>query len=592
MYIRRTLTRSLDTGEHYYSHRLVRSERVAGRVRQVTLLNLGQNFAPGQEQWPGLCQRIEEILAGQAIPLVPGFDSGLEREAQRLAALLLMRQAQPPSSVRAAAPEAMEEMALLDLARARSVGVELVGLWALGELRLAEALRELSVPQRQIAAVLGLIVGRLAAVDMQGMASPCWAADRSAFAELLGVDLSVFSPPALYRARDSLLKHRAEIEAWVASRWLALCGVAGGDAVYDLRRNCPGDMGRASWLQPGDPGTRPSVTLGLVVDSSGLIRRSVSHYGGDAAGRRFKTMLDGLGAPPGALVAIDPMLASPANLAWLLSSGYHYLVVSGETAGPSDGRPADPVRPSLDPCPMPVGNVQEVRLCYRVPDLENRGETPAVRSALRLEAGLRRIAAGLVRPGGERRLDRLGERIRRLKQRSGSLAASYRITLTVAADGEHATGLTWERLAGSGPDGSPRGHCWLRSSAADWDAVRLYDAYRLLRELDSDFAAVAAVRPSDRDGEECGAVQFLVSVLACQCVRLIRSRLAAAGIDADWPVLRQTLAGQVRVTASFRRSDGRTLHARAATLAEPGQLAIYQALGIDAAAGGTQRTVI
>ncbi|GAB6044263.1 hypothetical protein JCM17961_49480 [Endothiovibrio diazotrophicus] len=44
MYIRRTRTRNTTTGEGYYTHRLVSSERVGGKVRQRTLLNLGRHF--------------------------------------------------------------------------------------------------------------------------------------------------------------------------------------------------------------------------------------------------------------------------------------------------------------------------------------------------------------------------------------------------------------------------------------------------------------------------------------------------------------------------------------------------------------------
>lgn len=67
-------------GERYFTYRLVPSERVAGQVRQVTLLNLGRHFAVGQAHWPGLCARVEELLSGQA-SLLGGADSLLvERE--------------------------------------------------------------------------------------------------------------------------------------------------------------------------------------------------------------------------------------------------------------------------------------------------------------------------------------------------------------------------------------------------------------------------------------------------------------------------------------------------------------------------------
>lgn len=42
MFIRRTQTRTTERGEHYYSYRLVDTFRVADRVRQRTLLNLGR----------------------------------------------------------------------------------------------------------------------------------------------------------------------------------------------------------------------------------------------------------------------------------------------------------------------------------------------------------------------------------------------------------------------------------------------------------------------------------------------------------------------------------------------------------------------
>ncbi len=44
--------------------------------------------------------------------------------------------------------------------------------------------------------------------------------------------------------------------------------------------------------------------------------------------------------------------------------------------------------------------------------------------------------------------------------------------------------------------------------------------------------------------------------------------------------------------APTRRADGRTLHVRTATVAEPAQKAVYDALGIDPDPGGTRRTVV
>jgi hypothetical protein len=68
--------------------------------------------------------------------------------------------------------------------------------------------------------------------------------------------------------------------------------------------------------------------------------------------------------------------------------------------------------------------------------------------------------------------------------------------------------------------------------------------------------------------------------LAYLSVQLIRRRLKESGINANssWRTLREIMRTQCRQTASFRRADGKALHVRKATRAEPEPLAIYRAL--------------
>ena len=88
MFIRRTQTRSTPSGQTYFTHRLVRSHRVSGKVRQQTLLNLGRHFSIPRHLWPLLCRRLDQILSGQ-LPLLPEASTQLEEEAQRMAQRLL-----------------------------------------------------------------------------------------------------------------------------------------------------------------------------------------------------------------------------------------------------------------------------------------------------------------------------------------------------------------------------------------------------------------------------------------------------------------------------------------------------------------------
>ena len=100
MFVRRTQTRTATNGEHYFTYRLVQSQRTGTRVRQRTLLNLGRHFPIPQVDWPALCARLDQILSPQHTLLATATPPAVEQEAHRIAAQLLARQVvlhQPPS---------------------------------------------------------------------------------------------------------------------------------------------------------------------------------------------------------------------------------------------------------------------------------------------------------------------------------------------------------------------------------------------------------------------------------------------------------------------------------------------------------------
>ena len=66
---------------------------------------------------------------------------------------------------------------------------------------------------------------------------------------------------------------------------------------------------------------------------------------------------------------------------------------------------------------------------------------------------------------------------------------------------------------------------------------------------------------------------------------------------ATWTTARARSVGlasreRASFTATFRRVDGRTLHVRKATRAEPSQQAIYDALGVGPEPGGIRKTIV
>ena len=85
---------------------------------------------------------------------------------------------------------------------------------------------------------------------------------------------------------------------------------------------------------------------------------------------------------------------------------------------------------------------------------------------------------------------------------------------------------------------------------------------------------------------------LFVTVLAYQFVQIIRRTLNVQGIKDSWQTLRTILEGQMRVTASFKRADGRMLHVRKATQPEPEQKTLCRALVLDMMPGGIKKVVV
>src|SRR5450759_1993289 len=178
MYIRRTHTNNSSTGERYYTYRLVANQRVDGKPRQITLLNLGRHFAVDQDLWASLCVRIEQLMSHQTELLPIDLPPAVEKAAQRIAAQLIAQRAiviKPPLADEghstpfesAAAVESIEtapadlqavDVNSLELTRPRTVGVEQLGLWAMQQLNFLELLTHLGINGAQIAAIVGSIM--------------------------------------------------------------------------------------------------------------------------------------------------------------------------------------------------------------------------------------------------------------------------------------------------------------------------------------------------------------------------------------------------------------------------------------------------
>ena len=140
-------------------------------------------------------------------------------------------------------------------------------------------------------------------------------------------------------------------------------------------------------------------------------------------------MLQDLNAPPGALVVMDAGIATEANIQWLRTTGYGYLVVSRERSRQFNADTAIALETAAQEtvrCQKVVAeDGQEVRLYCHSSGREQKEQAMAERFASRFETELNALNAGLQRPRTEKRPDKLWERIGRLKEKQHGIGQHY-----------------------------------------------------------------------------------------------------------------------------------------------------------------------
>lgn len=602
MFVRRTQTRTTTSGETYFTYRLVRAERVGGKVRQVTLLNLGRHFELPATDWPLFCSRLRELMSGQSVLMAIEVPDGVEAAAQRYAALLQPRApavapAEPlvVASAKSAEPSWVDADSL-ELLDARSVAVESLALHAIRTLKIDESLKAAGFNSVELGAAIGLIVARMAhpASERQTLR---WLQQRSSLGELLGYDFGRLNLTRLYRVGDALIGSQKKVETALHARLSEVLGVDDTIALYDLTNTY------FEGLSEGNPLARHGfskekrsdcalLTLGLVLDGQGFVRRSAVFAGNVGEAGTLQGMLEGLKAPTGALVIVDRGLVSAANLTWLKEKKYRYLVMTRERLPLAGTARLQTAQGEDLHWQRIVHEDGDVRLICHSAQREAKETAMLQRQRSRLEARLDALRAGLTKPRGSKDPARLQRRIGRLLERYPGLAQHYVIEVILDDSGTLARDIKVDYHAQPRSRAELPGHYTLRTNDLTLDGEALWRTYIQLTDVESAFRSLKSelgLRPIHHQIDRRCKAHLWISVLAYQCVQFLRRRLKDAGIDNRWQTIRSTLSTQQRLTATFNAKDGGTLHVRKTTQPDAATKTIYNALKLEHQPGGVRR---
>ena len=450
---------------------------------------------------------------------------------------------------------------------------------------------------------IGSIIGRMAEPGSE-LSTYGWLTERSGLGELLDVDYTGMPLIRLYRTSDLLVKNRQTIESLLFARIGELFSLETTVTLYDLTNTYfEGEVTGNPKAKRGHSKEKrsdcPLVTLGLVLDGSGFVRRSRMFEGNVCESATLEEMITGLQAPEGAMVIMDRGIATESNITWLIDHHYRYLVVSRERKRRFDTEQSvEVVRKSGESILVQrVVNEEgtEARLYCYSSEREDKENGITNRFIDKFEAGLAKLAAGLTSPRGEKRHDRILQRIGRLQEKSHGISRHYRIDITRNATGDKILALSWEKIPVAGTILTHPGVYCLRTNELTWDEKTLWQTYITLTDLEAVFRSLKSelgLRPIYHHKEIRAEGHLFITVLAYQAIQVLRRKLRGHGFNESWTSLRRIFACQLRVTATFKQKDGRTLHVRKTTTAEPKLRQLYEALGVSVSPGIVQKLIV
>ena len=600
MFIRCTTTRTKKTGETYKTFRLVESERIDGKVKQRTLLNLGRYFDVPKSQWQSLSSRIDQLLTTQADWLTIDLEESLETLAQHYATQII---ASRSTVIDDEVQFETVDIGNIELVRPRRVGIEQIALHAVKQLTLDDKLKSLGFNQHQLAASLGTIIGRMASPASE-LATHGWLQTISGLGELIDYDFEGMGLDRLYQVSDQLWKHREAIETHLYQQERDLFSFSETITLYDLtntffegeaKTNPKAQRGRSKEKRSDSP----LVTLGLVLDGSGFPRKSQIFPGNASEPQTLQTMLEGLEGRIGSTVILDAGIASEENIQYLIEHGYKYIVVSRKRKRDFDEEKATLIKDipgqNVKVQKVVVEETGEVELYCHSQLREKKEQAIQDSFSEKYEAALNNLHTGLSKKGTTKNYEKVLERLGRIKEKYARAAQHYEVTAVPDDERNKAISIDWKRVEKANSQATHPGVYCLRTNLTDWNEETLWRTYTMLTDLESVFRSLKSelgLRPIYHRKEERVNGHIFITLIAYHLVQTLRYQLKAKHINDSWQTIRRAMGNQQRVTVILRREDGKTIHLRKATNAEPRQSVIYKALEISAQPGGIKKTLI
>jgi len=575
------------TKERYTIYKLCESYRINGYIRHRTIIYFGKlDELESVEEKKLLAKRIEEMLKGGLNTLtVEIIDKKVEKLARHYYGEIKKKKRYDVGH------EGSEwetvDMSTLKNKDAREIGAEWLCKQAFDQLGISSLLKQQKWSEQEMSLAATHIISR-AVFPASELKTVSYIKENSAICELTSFDQEKITKDQLYGISHKLYSVKDQLEQYLSRRTNELFDLEDKIILYDLTNTYfEGRMSSSKIAKFGRSKEKRNdarlVVLAVVVNREGFLKYSNIFEGNISDCKTLEAMVNTLSNQTSftkrkPTIVMDAGISTEDNITMLKRKGYDYLCVSRsnlkEYYADTESKPIQIRDNRNQPIELLKVKVNEDNDNY----LWVKSQAKALKEnsmngllAQRFEEGVQSINEGIAKKGGTKKLNKVHERIGRLKQKFPSVHKYYDIVVTDNGNGI-ATSASFEHKKGEDPD-KKAGIYFLRTSLNEKEEKTLWTIYNAIREIEYTFRVLKTdldLRPIYHKTDKASMAHLHLGLLAYWLVSTIRYQLKQKGFQSDWREIVRSLNTQKCVTTSIVNIKDDVISVRKCT--EPTQL--------------------
>ena len=574
------------TKERYLVYKLCESYRKNGGSCHHIIIGFGKlEELETVEQKKLLAWRVEDLLKNDINELVINpLEEKVERLARHFYNEIIIKK-------RYDSLHAKKELETVDLSTiknkdARDIGAEWLCKQSFDQLRIGNFLKAEGWDEQAISLATTHIISR-AVYPASELKTVLLIKENSAICEITGYDKNKITKDVLYRISHKLYSIKSQLENHLSKRTNELFDLEDKIILYDLTNTYfEGRMQGSKIAKFGRSKEKRSdakiVVLAIVVNREGFLKYSNIFEGSMSDCKTLETMINTLSNQTSIterkpIVVMDAGIATEDNITMLKNKGYDYLCVSRSNLknyyADTNSTPVHIVDKKHQPIELMKVKTDKDNDHY----LWVKSHTKALKEksmngllSQRFEQGVENINEAVSKKNGTKKLEKVHERIGRLKQKYPSVHKYYEIAIDDNGKGI-VEKVSCKHKTGEDPD-KKAGVYFLRTSLNHEDEKTLWNIYNAIREIEYTFRVLKTdldLRPIYHKTDDASMAHLHLGLLAYWLVANIRYQLKQKELNSDWREIIRIMNTQKCITTSMVNINDETISIRQCS--EPNQ---------------------